>query len=120
MRLHPLLDLGLAHPEDLKTTRCRRRDSLISVMTKLREALSDTDSSSELVRARVLREMPPSRKVELVEDANRTSRLLALAGIRARHPELSVEQQQRLLMDLVLGKDLAEQVYGSDSDPTNR
>ncbi|MGB5294336.1 MAG: hypothetical protein WBP34_05230, partial [Thermoanaerobaculia bacterium] len=64
-------------------------------MSKLREALSDTDPSSELVRIRILREMPPNRKVELVEDANRTSRLLALAGIRARHPELSVEQQQR-------------------------
>lgn len=87
-------------------------------MSKLREALSDTDPSSELVRIRILREMPPNRKVELVEDANRTSRLLALAGIRARHPELSVEQQQRQLMDLVLGRELAEQVYGSNSDPT--
>ncbi len=87
-------------------------------MAKLREALSDTDPSSDLVRIRILREMPPRRKVELVEDANRTSRLLALAGIRARHPELSVEQQQRQLMDLVLGRELAEQVYGSDSDPT--
>ncbi len=86
-------------------------------MSKLREALSDTDPSSELVRIRILREMPPNRKVELVEDANRTSRLLALAGIRARHPELSVEQQQRQLMDLVLGKELAEQVYGSNSGP---
>jgi len=89
-------------------------------MTKLREALSDTDPASELVRARVLREMPPRRKVELVEDANRTSRVLALAGIRARHPELSTERQQRMLMDLVLGEDLAEQVYGSGSDPTAR
>ena len=89
-------------------------------MTKLREALSDTDPSAELVRARLLREMPPRRKVELVEDANRTSRLLTLAGIRARHPELSVEQQQRMLMALVLGRDLAEQVYGSGSDPTAR
>ena len=87
-------------------------------MSKLREALSDTDPSSELVRIRILREMPPNRKVELVEDANRTSRLLALAGIRARHPELSIEQQQRQLMDLVLGKELAKQVYGSNSDPT--
>lgn len=87
-------------------------------MSKLREALSDTDPSSELVRIRILREMPPNRKVELVEDANRTSRLLALAGIRARHPELSIEQQQRQLMDLVLGRELAEQVYGSNSDPT--
>ncbi len=86
-------------------------------MSKLREALSDTDPSSELVRIRILREMPPRRKIELVEDANRTSRLLALAGIRARHPELSVEQQQRKLMDLVLGRELAEQVYGSNAEP---
>ena len=89
-------------------------------MAKMREALSDTDRSSEVARARILREMPPHRKVELVEDANRTGRLLALAGIRARNPELSIEQQQRQLMDLVLGRELAEKVYGPGLDSTSR
>ena len=89
-------------------------------MAKMRKALADTDRSSELARARILREMPPHRKVELVEDANRTGRVLALAGIKARNPELSIEQQQRQLMDLVLGRELAEQVYGPDLDPTAR
>ena len=89
-------------------------------MANSREALSDTDRSSEMARARVLREMSPRRKVQLVADANRTSRLLALAGIRARNPELSLEQQQRRLRDLVLGRELADQVYGPDSDPTAR
>ena len=89
-------------------------------MTKLGEALSDTDPISELVRARVLREMPPRRKVELVEDANRTARLLALAGIGARHPELSAEQRLRMLRDLVLGEGLAQKVYGSQSDSRSR
>ena len=89
-------------------------------MATMREALSDSDRSSERARARILREMPPNRKVELVEDANRTGRLLALAGIRARNPELSLQQQQRQLMDLVLGGELAEQVYGPGSDSTAR
>lgn len=64
--------------------------------------------------------MEPRRKVELVEDANRTSRLLALAGIAVRHPELTIKDRQRILMDLVLGKDLARQAYGPTPDLKNR
>lgn len=89
-------------------------------MTRLREDDSDTDPVAESVRIQVLRDLPPSRKVELVEDANRTARLLALAGIGARHPELSAEQRLRMLMDLVLGEDLAQKVYGSHSDSRSR
>lgn len=86
-------------------------------MARLREALSDTDSTSENIRAGILRDMLPRRKVELVEDANRTARLLALAGIGVRYPDASTEQRQRLLMDLVLGRDLAQKVYGLHSYP---
>ena len=56
--------------------------------------------------------MPASRKVRLVEDANRTSRVLALAGIALRFPQASAVERQRLLMDLVLGRELAKRVYG--------
>ena len=81
-------------------------------MAKMRKALSDTDRSSELARARILREMPPHRKVELVEDANRTARELALAGIAARHPKATDKQLDRLLLGLIVGEPLATAIYG--------
>lgn len=64
------------------------------------------------MQCRVLREMSPARKIELVEDANRTARRLAMAGIRLRYPDATPEQQFRLLMDIVLGEELAARVYG--------
>ena len=56
--------------------------------------------------------MSPGRKVSLVEDANRMARRLALAGIDLRFPNASPAQRFRLLMDLVLGKELAAKAYG--------
>ncbi|MGH9783229.1 MAG: hypothetical protein ACRD88_03510 [Terriglobia bacterium] len=64
------------------------------------------------LKARVLRDVPASRKVILVEDANRTARRLALAGISLRCPGASTAERVRLLMDLVLGEELAARVYG--------
>jgi hypothetical protein len=56
--------------------------------------------------------MPACRKVSLVEDANRTARCLALAGVGLRFPGASREERIRLLMDLLLGSELADRVYG--------
>ena len=56
--------------------------------------------------------MSPAEKIALVEDANRTARRLALAGIELRFPHATESERFRLLMDLVLGKELAEKVYG--------
>jgi hypothetical protein len=75
-------------------------------------AVNDTSDAAAEVQVQVLRGMPASRKVALVEDANRTARRLALAGIGLRFPDASLEQHFRLLMDIVLGADLAERVYG--------
>ena len=74
--------------------------------------MTDASGAAAEVQLRVLREMPASRKVGLVEDANRTARQLALAGIGLRFPRASTEERARLLMDLVLGKELAVRVYG--------
>jgi hypothetical protein len=74
--------------------------------------LTDTSPDAERVQLEVLRAMSPSRKVALVEDANRTARRLAMAGIRMRHPDATEAERNRLLMDIVLGEELAERVYG--------
>jgi hypothetical protein len=73
---------------------------------------SDTSLDAQEVQYRVLRAMSPARKVALVEDANRTGRRLAMAGIALRHPEASPEERVRILMDVVLGPQLAADVYG--------
>ena len=77
-----------------------------------RRPLTDTSPDAAEVQLRILREMPAWRKVQLVEDANRTARRLALAGISLRHPDASETERVRLLMDLVLGESLAAEVYG--------
>lgn len=85
-------------------------------MSRQRFPPSDTDPEIEAVRARLFRDMSPARKVELAEDANRTCRMLALAGIAQRHPEASEAQRFRLLMGLVLGEELATAAYGPPPD----
>ena len=77
-----------------------------------RRLLTDTSRDALEVQFRILREMPAWRKVQLVEDANRTARRLALAGISLRHPDASETERVRLLLDLVLGESLAADVYG--------
>ena len=77
-----------------------------------RRPLTDTSPDAAEIQFRILREMPAWRKVQLVEDANRTARQLALAGISLRHPDLSEVERVRLLLDLVLGESVANKVYG--------
>ena len=48
----------------------------------------------------------------LVEDANRTARQLAWAGLRSRHPGESDSRRRRRLLDLVLGEETAVKIYG--------
>jgi hypothetical protein len=80
----------------------------------------DTSAAAADLQAKVLRAMPASRKVALVEDANRTARQLALAGIALRFPAASPQERVRLLMDIVLGAGLAERVYGPRAEPVGR
>jgi hypothetical protein len=72
----------------------------------------DTDPEIERRRIELYRSMSPQRKVELVEDANRTARELAMAGIALRHPEATEAERVRILFGLILGEELATQVYG--------
>ena len=82
------------------------------------EGLTDTSPDAAEVQLRIYRAMSPARKIALVEDANRTARRLALAGIELRFPHVSESERFRLLMDLILGKELAARVYGPFSPPT--
>ncbi len=74
--------------------------------------LRDTSPEAARRQLEIYREMPPERKLELVEDANQTARLLALAGLAQRYPEDPPERLRRRLFDLILGPELAVRVYG--------
>jgi len=72
----------------------------------------DTRPKAERVQIELLRQAPAWRKLELVGQMNLTLRTLALAGLRQRHPDATPEELRRRLADLLLGPDLAAQVYG--------
>jgi hypothetical protein len=72
----------------------------------------DTDPEAERVQLEIYRRMPPWRKLQLVEDANKASKALALAGLRSRYPEASPEEIWRRFLGLWLGEELATEVYG--------
>jgi hypothetical protein len=72
----------------------------------------DTSLEAEAVMLDVYRQMPAWRKLELVDDANRAARQLAMAGLRARHPDEPLPRLRRRLLGLVLGEAVALAVYG--------
>jgi hypothetical protein len=72
----------------------------------------DTDPEAEKVQLDILRRMPPWRKIQLVDEAIQTARLLAMAGLRDRHPNASPEELHRRFLGLWLGEELATTVYG--------
>ena len=56
--------------------------------------------------------MSAARRLEIVEDANSSARLLALSGLASRHPRASREELYLRLFHLVLGPELATRAYG--------
>ena len=73
---------------------------------------SDTQPEAEQVLIELLRAAPVARKLEMLGQMNAAARMLALQGLRARHPNASESQLQRYLADLLLGADLAARAYG--------
>ena len=72
----------------------------------------DTRPEAEAVLIGLLRQAPPWRKLAMVGQLNQAVRTLALSGLRTRHPEATSQELRRRLADLLLGSDLAAQVYG--------
>ena len=72
----------------------------------------DTRPDAERVLIKLLRSASPARKMAMVPSANRTARILALSGLRERHPGESSARLRRRLADLWLGADLATKAYG--------
>jgi hypothetical protein len=73
---------------------------------------SDTSPEAEAVLIRLLREAPPWRKLEMVDQLNQAVKLMALTGLRQHYPLDNEECLRRRLADLLLGEELALKVYG--------
>ncbi len=73
---------------------------------------SDTSPEARRVQYDLYRQMPLGRKLELVFDMYDTGRLLAMAGLRMRHPGASEGELKQLWARQHLGQELYERVYG--------
>lgn len=72
----------------------------------------DTSPEVDAILFAFWRDAPATRKLKMMNQLNQTMRAFALSGLRSRHPDASPEQLKRLLADLLLGPELAEQVDG--------
>lgn len=72
----------------------------------------DTSPEARHVQVEILRRMTPTQKLALVDDACRLTRVSLLAGLRQRHPRATDAELERRLMGLMLGEDLATEVFG--------
>jgi hypothetical protein len=73
---------------------------------------SDTSPQTEQMLFKMMRDMPPWRKLEMVAQLNQAVRDLALIGLRERYPIATPEELRRRLADMILGPELALKVYG--------
>ena len=85
-------------------------------MTVRRPLARDTHPKAEELQLDIYRRMPVWRKLELVEDSMRSAEILAIAGLRRRHPEAGEAELRRRLMDLVLGSEIASRAFGGLED----
>lgn len=72
----------------------------------------DTTPAAAAAQMRCFREMTVDRKLELVEDASRTARLLALSGLAGRYPKASTEELHLRLFHLLHGSEVATKAWG--------
>jgi hypothetical protein len=77
----------------------------------------DTQPEAERAYIELLRNASAWRKLELVGQINETVRVLALSGLRQRHPDSSPEELRCRLAEMLLGRELA--LRCRDHLPTN-
>ena len=78
----------------------------------------DTNTAAEAVVVEIMSRLPAWKKLEMLNAACRTTHALMLAGLRERYPDVSQEGLHRLLMDRLVGEEIAERVWGPRIDST--
>jgi hypothetical protein len=83
-------------------------------MADLRPEYDKSDTPPEVLRVQyeIYRRMSPARKFQLIVDTCEMGKRLALAGLKARHPNATDEELHRLWAQQHLGRELFEKVYG--------
>lgn len=71
----------------------------------------DTHPKIEQMQIELIRHMPAWKKIAIVDDLNEAVKIMALSGIKERHPNATPAQIQRMLAELRLGTKLAQMVY---------
>ena len=73
---------------------------------------SDTHPDVEASLIKMMRDIPVWKKMEMLAQLNETGKMLALSGLRKRHPHSTEAEIQRRLAEMLLGKELAHSVFG--------
>ena len=74
--------------------------------------ISDTHPEIESFQLQLLREAPSWRKANMLGQMFQTMKELAYQGLRQRYPDAGESELRRRLAGVILGEELAEQVYG--------
>ncbi len=70
----------------------------------------------EELQIKLLRQVSPTRKMEMLGELNASARMLALSWLRLRFPQAGETELRRRLAGYLLGEDLASKVYGEIND----
>ena len=81
---------------------------------------SDTHPKMEALQIQLWRQASATRKMQMLAQLNASARIVALAGLRARHPQASEVELRRRLAGLLLGEEAARKVYGEIGDANER
>ena len=74
--------------------------------------VSDTGPRAAALQTEIYRRMTPEERVAQALALCDSARKMAAAGILERNPEATNRERFRILVDLVLGPDLARRAYG--------
>jgi hypothetical protein len=78
----------------------------------MNEVFSDTSPEIAELQRNLLRQVGSARKLATLGQMNQTVKALALSGLRSRYPDDNPAMLRRRLADLIIGPELAAQVYG--------
>ena len=73
---------------------------------------TDTHPKMGQLHLEMMRQAPSWRKAHMLGEMYQTMKQLAYSGLRQRHPNATEAELRRRLADLLLGPELARQVYG--------
>lgn len=75
-----------------------------------RPEVDDTSREAQRVQLQLLRAASPTRRLQLALSLSQTTRDLALAALRRRHPDFSEREIRLRFAEVHYGKELAERV----------